>query len=143
MVGIAQLDRVLVPVVEWARSRPDVLGLALVGSWARGEALPNSDIDLIVLGSQPQTFRDGDRWLAEIHWTEGRAVSWHDADYGTAWSRHVRLEPPCEIEFTFCGPSWAATDPVDPGTANVLSNGCRVVLDKAQLFGKLLAVAAP
>ena len=142
MVGIAQLDRVLVPVVAWARSRSDVLALALAGSWARGEPQPNSDIDLILLVPEPAAFRRDECWLAEIRWSESRVAGWHDVDYGTAWSRHVQLEPACEIELTFCGPSWAATDPVDPGTVNVVSNGCRVVLDKAGLFENLLAVAA-
>ena len=140
MAGIAQLDRVLAPVVEWARSRSDVLGLALAGSWARGTAQPNSDIDLILLVSEPAAFRCDECWLAEIRWSETRVAGWHDADYGIAWSRHVQLEPPCEIEFTFCGPSWAA---VDPGTVNVVSNGCRILLDKVGLFENLLAVAPP
>jgi hypothetical protein len=59
----------------------------------------------------------------------------------TAWARsRLRLEPPCEIEFTFCDPSWATTNPVEPGTVSVVSGGCLVVLDKAQLLQKLLAV---
>jgi hypothetical protein len=52
------------------------------------------------------------------------------------------LHPACEIEFTFCSPSWAATDPVDPGTAAVVSNGWRVLLDKAGRFENL-ALAIP
>ena len=74
----------------------------------------------------------GDAWQAGM-----------TADYGIVWSRHIQLAPPCEIEFTFCAPSWAATDPVDAGTVNVVSQGCRVLLDKAALFEKLLAVAWP
>jgi hypothetical protein len=143
MLGIAQLDQVLAPVSAWARSRPDVLGLALVGSWACGRARQDSDVDLVLLVSEPQIFRRDERWMAEIRWLDRRVVGWHDADYGVAWSRHVRLQPACEIEFTFCDPSWAATDPVDPGTAAVVSGGCRPLLDKAGLFEGLLAVTAP
>jgi hypothetical protein len=142
MPGTAQLDRALSPVVAWARSRSDVIGLALVGSWARGTARPDSDIDLMVLVSEPQSFRGDDSWLAEIAWPDRSVVGWHDVDYCVAWSRHVRLEPACEIEFAFCDPSWASTDPVDPGAANVVSNGCRPLLDRSQLFEKLLAVVA-
>jgi uncharacterized protein len=143
MLGIAQLDQVLAPVSAWACSRPDVLGLALVGSWACGRARQDSDVDLVLLVSEPQMFRRDERWMAEIRWFDRRVVGWHDADYGVAWSRHVRLQPACEIEFTFCDPSWAATDPVDPGTATVVSGGCRPLLDKAGLFEGLLAVTAP
>ena len=140
---IAQLDPILAPITTWARSRSDILGLALAGSWARGAARAGSDIDLILLASEPRTFRRDDLWPAEIQWAERRVAGWHDSDYGVVWSRDIQLAPPCEIEFTFCAPSWAATDPVDPGTANVVSQGCRVLLDKAALFEKLLAVARP
>jgi len=142
MADIAQLDHILAPVVAWARSRSDILGLAVTGSWARGTARQDSDIDLIVLVSGPQAFRYDETWLAEIPWHQGRIVGWHDADYGTVWSRHVRMEPPCEVEFTFCGQAWAATDPVDPGTASVVANGLRVLLDKARLFENLLAATS-
>ena len=141
-VEAAQLDRVLAPVAAWARSRSDILGLALVGSRAQGAARPDSDIDLILLVVEPASFR-GDSWLDEIPWEDARAIGWHDADYGKAWSRHVRLERPFEIEFTFCRGSWAATNPVDEGTAGVVSKGCRVLLDKGRLFENLLAIAAP
>jgi hypothetical protein len=70
-------------------------------------------------------------------------IGWHDVDYGMVWSRHAQLEPFCELEFTFCRRSWAAVDPVDPGTASVVSKGCRVLLDKGGLFEGLLAIASP
>jgi predicted nucleotidyltransferase len=143
MTEIAQLAPILAPVTAWARPRADILGLAVVGSWARGTARAGSDIDLILSVSEPQAFRSNERWLAELAWREGRVAAWHDADYGAAWSRHVRLDSDREIEFTFCGPRWATTDPVDPGTAAVVSNGCRVLLDKSRLFEKLLAVTSP
>jgi hypothetical protein len=143
MADIAKLDQILAPVAAWARSRSDVFGLAIVGSWARGSARSDSDIDLMVLVPKPQAFRCDDLWLAEIQWGEARVTGWHDADYGMVWSRHVRLEPPCEMEFTFCALSWTATDPVDPGSLNVVSTGCRILVDKLGLFESLLAEASP
>jgi Nucleotidyltransferase domain len=143
MAGIAQLEQILSPVAAWARSRSDILGLAVVGSWARGTARPGSDIDLILLAPEAQAFRYDESWLAEIGWRDWRIAGWHDADYGAVWSRHVRLEPPCEIEFSFCLPTWAATDPPDPGTIRVVAGGCRILFDKARLLEKLLTVAAP
>lgn len=70
-------------------------------------------------------------------------AGWRDADYGLAWSRHVELAPLANIEFTFCEPSWAATDPIEVGTVNALSGGCRVLVDKANLFANLLTAALP
>ena len=97
----------------------------------------------MLLVSEPQKFRSDDHWLTEIDWAGGRVAGWHDAEYGSAWSRHVALEPHGEIEFTFCTPSWAATDPIDAGTANVVSGGCRILVDKTKLFDNLLTAASP
>jgi len=143
MADGAQLEQILAPISAWARARSDIHGLALVGSWARGSARRNSDIDLMLLAPEPQTFRCDEHWLSEIGWASGRIADWHDAEYGSAWSRHVALEPHSEIEFTFCTPSWAATDPIDVGTANVVSGGCRILVDKVQLFGNLLTAVSP
>ena len=143
MADNGELEQILAPITAWARSRPDILGLALLGSWARGTARPDSDIDLLFVASEPQAYRYNDFWLTEISWPDAYVAGWRDADYGVVWSRHVQLEPMREIEFSFCAPSWAATDPVDAGTANVVANGCRILLDKSRLLEKLLAVVSP
>jgi uncharacterized protein len=142
MVKSARIEQVLSSIAGWARSRSDILALALVGSRARGAARQDSDIDLIVLAAEPQMFRCNGHWLAEIAWINAHVASWHDADYGSAWSRHVALNTDNEIEFTFCKPSWAATDPIDAGTAGVLSGGCCVLVDKTKLLENLLTAAS-
>jgi predicted nucleotidyltransferase len=139
----AQLEQILAPIAAWARSRSDIYGLAVVGSWARGAARRDSDIDLMLLVPKPRTFRSDEHWLSEIDWADGRVADWHDAEYGSAWSRHVELEPHCQIEFTFCTPAWAATDPIDTGTVNVVSGGCRILVDKVRLFDNLLTAVSP
>jgi hypothetical protein len=132
-----QLEKVLAPIMVWASARTDILGLALVGSYARGDARPDSDIDLILLTSAPETFRHDKTWLDEIAWTNGGVVRQYDVDYGSAWSRHVEVDN-CKIEFTFAGASWAAINPIDVGTARVVSDGCRILIDEAHLFRDLL-----
>jgi hypothetical protein len=138
MGDAATLDEIVSPIVSWARRQSDILGLAVAGSWARGTARRDSDVDLILLVHEPEVFR-GQNWPGEIGWFEGRVAQWHDADYGVAWSRHLQLSDAREIEFTFCRASWADTNPVDSGTAEVVSGGCRVLLDKSGLFEKLLS----
>jgi len=135
----AQLDRIIAAIAAWARSRSDVVGLALVGSWASGSARADSDVDLVLLVQEPELFRHDAEWLDAIDWCEGHVVGWSDADYGRAWSRHVRLAPAGEIEFTFCSPTWTCTHPLDNGTAAVVSKGCRPIVDDARLFEKLMA----
>jgi len=142
MVDGRQIDTILASIAAWASSRPDILGLALVGSRARGTARPDSDVDLVLLASRPHEFRRDDHWLAEIDWGDSHVATWRDVDYGSAWSRHVDLPPGGEIELTFCEPAWAATDPVDAGTRKVIAGGCVVLVDKAKLFANLLTAAA-
>ncbi len=53
--------------------------------------------------------------------------------------RRVQLPSGFEVEFGFAAPSWAATDPVDAGTARVVRDGCRPLLDAHALFDNLIA----
>jgi hypothetical protein len=80
-------------VTAWAASRGDIVGLALVGSWGRDAANPNSDIDLLFLIPDPDAFRVSSAWPTEIDWPKlGLSVeSSRDAKYGVVWSRHVEL----------------------------------------------------
>lgn len=56
-------------------------------------------------------------------------LSWRDAAYGRALSRHVLLEDCLEVEFTFGPTFWEATDPLDPGTLRVTADGYRILFD--------------
>jgi uncharacterized protein len=132
-----QLEKMLALIMAWAHSRTDILALALVGSRARGDARPDSDVDLVLLASEPQAFRHDETWPGEIAWRNGGVVHQHDADYGAAWSRHIEVDNG-EIEFAFAGEAWAAVDPVDAGTARVISDGCRILVDKTNLLRNLL-----
>ncbi|MEU9671251.1 nucleotidyltransferase domain-containing protein [Streptomyces bobili] len=40
-------------VTGWAAGREDIGGVLLVGSWARGAARAHSDVDLVVLTTEP------------------------------------------------------------------------------------------
>jgi hypothetical protein len=133
--GSEQVEHVLAAVTVWAECRT-VRGLALVGSHARGQAKPDSDVDLILLVNDPLLFRTDTAWLAEIDWGF-RPVAHRDADYGAVWSRHVRLADGLEIEFGFASPSWADVEPVDAGTQRVITDGCRILNDPDGILAAL------
>ena len=138
------LSSLLARIVTWATHRNDIVGLALVGSPARGTARPDSDVDLIVLTPQPGSFRESQAWLAGIDWSAlGLSVkACRDAVYGAVWSRHVELSDRSWVEFGFARIDWAATRPCDPGTRCVVSGGCRVLYDPVGLLESLLKDAA-
>lgn len=148
LLGLASQMSPIAPllevVTEWAAIRGDIVGLALVGSWARGTALPDSDIDLILLTPNPDAFHISSAWLMEIDWLRlGLSVqSFRDAKYGVVWSRHVELSGGTLVEFSFGLPSWAATRPCDAGTQSVVSRGCRVLFDPTGLLQSVVTDAA-
>jgi predicted nucleotidyltransferase len=99
-------QRIIQIVLEWAKALPTICAVALVGSHARGTARADSDIDLIVLTTDPQRFRADTVWLRAIDWNviAARPAEWQDEDYGVLWSR---LEPNRdEVEIGFALPSW-------------------------------------
>lgn len=125
------------------KAKQEIRGLALVGSHARNAARPNSDIDLVFLADDPNSFRDA-AWLNAIQWARaGRhPTKWSDEEYGVVWCRRVWFEPQGEVEFAFAPLSWADVSPVDKGTRRVMSDGCRILYDPDKLWKRLtLAVA--
>jgi len=137
--GAGQIQGILNVVSEWARREKRVLGVALVGSWARGEARPDSDIDLVLLVDDWDSFRTT-AWMAELDWDSigEKVVRFEDADYGLVWSRFLFTDKNQEIEFGFAHIDWLKTDPVDAGTKKVVSDGMRILLDKQGRLGHLL-----
>ena len=67
MVGrAAQVERVLAAFAAWAPARADVLAVGLVGSWARGTARPDSDVDVVVVSTQPERRAAAGDWPADL-----------------------------------------------------------------------------
>lgn len=128
----------------WASERGDVHALAIVGSHARGTATGHSDIDVVILATNPAVFRTQGTWLRQIPWPLGMTPcsEGRDREYGALWSRHLFLRDGTPLELSFGSAEWARTDPVDPGTRNVVQGGCQVVWDPAGLLAALQAAVA-
>jgi predicted nucleotidyltransferase len=116
-------------VTTWAEASPSVLGLALVGSHARGTAGPGSDVDLVIICSDPALLLDG-VWIAEIGESGAPIIE----DYGALTSLRVQFARGPEVEFGIASPSWVQV-PLDAGTREVIAGGCRVLYDPDGLLG--------
>ena len=114
---------------EWAKTRDDLAAVALVGSWARGSARDDSDVDLVVL-----TETDGDEWVPEL--APGAQLI-RGGDWGAVTEHRLRLPSGLEVEVGIAAPSWAATDPVDAGTRRVVADGLRAFHDPQHLLAEL------
>ena len=132
--------RDLIAIVrEMVEGCDELRALALCGSWARGDARPDSDIDLLALARDPAPWRNDTSWVIGLPYARARlAYRGHwIASYGIAWSAHVDLGPGVELELTFAPPSWADIDPIDPGTRAVVSGGFEIEVDKDDRLARL------
>ena len=119
----------------WAEAQRPVEAAALVGSWARGAARPNSDIDLILVTREPGVYLDDDGWTADFGAVDAASYE----DWGLVQSIRVFYAGGPEVEFGITTPEWTATRPVDPGTARVVGDGIVILLDRAGMLAALKA----
>ncbi|MFD7153400.1 GNAT family N-acetyltransferase [Kribbella sp. NPDC059898] len=134
-----EVDEVVGNAVRWAADQPDIRGTAMVGSWARGAAGMTSDLDVVVLTDVPERYLGNDDWL-EVFGAV-RVVRRQQ------WGPHltaVRIQRASglEVEVGITATAWASTDPVDPGTRSVVTDGVRVLHDPEQLFAALVRACA-
>ena len=116
-------------VRTWAASYPDVRGLALVGSYARGEPTPESDVDLLFL------VEDVDVFLSDMRWTQsfGESSRAQMETWGDVRSVRVWYRDGPEVEFSVALMDWASL-PLDPGTARLLREGVVLLFDPRGLL---------
>lgn len=118
---------------DWAKSRPDIRGLALVGSYARGAAREDSDVDLVILSKVPGQYLSDLRWAARFGDIKRKEL----ADYGKLTSVRVWYSDGLEVEYGITDESWAAL-PLDEGTREVISGGMKVLLEQGDILSRHL-----
>ena len=73
---------------RFASTQPHIVAVALVGSWARRAGRPDSDVDLVILSSEPSRLLAADDWHERIH-PEAELVRMDD--YGAIQERRLRF----------------------------------------------------
>jgi predicted nucleotidyltransferase len=109
---------------RWASERSDIRGLALVGSHASSRARPDSDVDLVLLTTEPKRYLEDTSWVSVFGTSRLIALE----SWGKVTSVRVHYDPGPEVEFGITTPDWAAS-PVDAGTRRVVHDGIVVLLD--------------
>lgn len=131
-----EVEGLLEVVLKWASVRYDVRGLALVGSWARGTAQMESDVDLVLLTLRVERYTEGDDWIRDL----GGETMERTAAWGALAERRLRMPSGLEVELGVAPPYWAAVYPVDPGTRSVVEEGMRVLHDPDGLLRALARI---
>lgn len=125
-------DKYIREVTLWAQSCSNIRALALVGSHARHEARPDSDIDFVLICD------DTSYLLGNLSWIElfGEVTSLKVEYWGVVTSVRVVYVDGQEAEFGIAPRKW--TDiPVDEGTYRVVADGMIILDDKRDILGKL------
>lgn len=128
----AKIERFLDTVTQWARQRPDVDALVLVGSYARGAGTSSSDVDLILLTDQPDNYLKSTEWVRVFGHPQGQSTE----DWGKVTSVRVWYQGDLEVEFGITSPDWAAS-PLDPGTRSVIEAGMIILYDPQARFASM------
>ncbi len=128
------IQPLLVQITQWTSTREDIAGLLLVGSYARGAATDESDVDFVLLTHQSDPYLDYNGWLSAF----GHPVKIEPEDWGMVQSRRVFYDNGLEVEFGITIPAWAAVDPVDAGTRRVIADGAQILADREGRLAVLL-----
>jgi predicted nucleotidyltransferase len=126
-----QLQNLLDKVIEWASSQGTIVGVALVGSYARGAAKPDSDIDLVILSSEVEDLINNRSWLEKF----AQVKSCDIEDWGLVTSLRVHYQDGKEVEFGLASPRWVSL-PLDAGTQRVIKEGIKILFDPKGIMEK-------
>jgi predicted nucleotidyltransferase len=124
-----RVARLIEDVQAWALERPDVLGAALVGSYARQAASPDSDVDLVILCESPSDLLRSSGWVGRF----GEPDRIAGEDWGRVTSLRVWYADGLEVEFGIADRAWASA-PLDNGTRQVIDDGCAILFDRGSAF---------
>ncbi|MGK7934765.1 MAG: nucleotidyltransferase domain-containing protein [Xenococcaceae cyanobacterium] len=125
-----EVNAFLSKFVSWASKQDSVLGVSLVGSYARDTPRPDSDVDLVILSDQPNQLLTDNQWLLKF----GEIVSNRHGDYGLVQSKHVLYKDGLKVEYGITTLEWTQTNPVDCETYRVVIDGMRILYDPENAF---------
>lgn len=130
--------RLIAAVTDWSQRDHRVLAAGLCGSYARGDARPDSDIDFCILTSDPASLLDDRSWIDDFG-AEARVAEAVE-DYNLVQSIRVCYGA-TEAEFGITHQAWAQ-EPIDPETARVINDGLRPLYDPEKRLEKAIVYAS-
>ena len=118
-------------VTEWASNQADIRALALVGSYARNTAKETSDVDLVLIATDPAIYLEDTTWVQQF----GTVREQQTEDYGLLISIRVFYTDGREVEYGITDERWSAI-PLDRGTRRVIADGMRVLLERGNILSR-------
>ncbi|KKI90021.1 hypothetical protein WQ54_23130 [Bacillus sp. SA1-12] len=117
---------------EWSGQQPTIKGVAVVGSFARGDFHLNSDVDLTIISI------DKDLTLESIKndFHFGHIESSTIEQWGILTSLRIFYDNGLEVEYGVVTDRWVK-EPLDEGTKNVVKNGFKIITEKEDIFSSV------
>ncbi len=128
-----KIDQFLKDVTNWASAQPDIQAIALIGSYARDAATDTSDVDLVLISTNPKQYLQDSGWVQQFGAVEKQQIE----DYGLLISLRVWYTDGREVEYGITNESWA-TIPLDEGSRRVISDGMRVLFEQNHILSRHL-----
>ncbi len=131
-VSQQQVHQFLSEFSSWAASQPDILAVALLGSYARNEGTAGSDIDLVIVARNPEIYLHDTRWTQYFGTISRQQLE----NYGKVTSLRVWYSGGLEVEYGFTDETWCAL-PLDEGTKKVISDGMQIHFERGPILTRL------
>ena len=112
-------------VADWSQHDHRVIAAAVCGSYARGEATPDSDVDFCILTRHPSSLLDDRSWIHALG--DDARVAGPVEDYNLVQSIRV-FYGSVEAEFGITDEAWVQV-PIDRQTASVINDGLQILYD--------------
>jgi predicted nucleotidyltransferase len=111
-------------LVSWAKTQTEIVGVALVGSYARDGATKESDVDLIILTADTAKYFENQQWMSLFGEVQKSMIE----NWGPVETIRVFYRNSFEAEYNFTEPAWAE-NPIDAGTRRVVTDGMKILHD--------------
>jgi predicted nucleotidyltransferase len=119
---------------RWAAAAPGIVAIAVVGSHARGTARVGSDVDIVIICTDPKKYLESIGWLSEF----GGVEKTEREDWGLVQSWRVFYQSGIEVEFCITTEEWCSHEAIDSGTGRVIKGGAKIVFDPRSLLSDLI-----
>ena len=125
-------------VANWSQCDPRVIASGVCGSYARGEARADSDVDFCIVTKDPDSLLDERSWIHDLG--ANARVAESVEDYNLVQSIRV-FYGSTEAEFGVTDEAWVRL-PIDRETAGVINDGLQILYDPEGSLATAAAYAA-
>ena len=128
---VGKIDQFLSDVTQWASTRADIQAPALIGSYARNAAKETSDVDLVLITTDPNLYLSVTSWVRQFGIFDKQQIE----AYGLLTSIRIWYADGREVEYGITDESWAAV-PLDEGTRRVIADGMQILFERGNLLSR-------